>query len=48
MGAGVECNFASFWARERLEPGFEVVVEERFRKSVARKEPEPDERRPCA
>ena len=47
MGAGVECRVASFRGRERPEPGVEERGE-RSRKSVARKDPVPVERRPWA
>jgi len=49
MGAGIECNYASFWAKERPElDAEEEEREERERKSVARKEPLPFERVPWA
>jgi len=50
MGADVECNFASFWASDWPEPLDALLeeVEERFRKSVARKYPLLSERGPWA
>jgi hypothetical protein len=41
MGAGVEWRVASFWARERPDPGGEDRDGERVRKSVTRKDPLP-------
>jgi hypothetical protein len=46
MGAGVLWSFASFWARERPDPSVAEEEGERFRKSVARKEPFPVESKP--
>lgn len=46
MGAGVEWRVASFWARERPDPGGEERDGERVRKSVTRKDPLPVQRWP--
>jgi hypothetical protein len=51
MGAGVLWSLASFWARERPdeeEDGEDEERAERLRKSVARKAPVVEERRPWA
>ncbi len=52
MDAGVEWSFASFWARDNPEPCCaeeeEERRDERFKKSVAKKEPEPSESGPLA
>jgi len=47
MGAGVLWSLTSFCARESLLPVEGLAEGERFRKSVARKNP-PEERRPWA
>ena len=48
IGAGVECSFANFAARDKPDPAAEEERAERLRKSVARNAPAPSESLPFA